>query len=146
MNDITLSPAVVAGELRPVLLRLARELRRETDGLEITTRQATLLWVIRERDGLSIGELAEEERISAPAATGHVDRLERLGLVERRRSPENRRRVGLGLTEEGHALLRRLRARRTGWLSTRLARLDEEELQSVERALPSLAKLLDGAA
>jgi DNA-binding MarR family transcriptional regulator len=136
------SPELVADQLRPVLLRLARELRRETEQLGVTARQATLLWHVRRHPGLSLRELAAQEGISAPALSGHVDRLERAGLLRRVRSTADRRRVGLELTEEGSRLLRRIRARRTTWLAERLRTLDPDELESVERALGPLQQLL----
>ncbi|MGH3134920.1 MAG: MarR family winged helix-turn-helix transcriptional regulator [Gaiellaceae bacterium] len=142
ISEVTLSSDLVASELRPVLLRLARELRRETEQLGITARQATLLWLVRRSPGLSLAELAAEEGISPPALSGHVDRLERAGLIERVRSNEDRRRVGLRLTDEGVRLLRRVRARRTTWLTDRLGTLEASELTAIESALPALQRLL----
>ena len=81
VSEVTLSPETVAAELRPVLLRLARELRKETEQLGITARQATLLWLVKRSPGLSLAELAAEEGISPPAMSGHVDRLETAGLL-----------------------------------------------------------------
>ena len=126
-----------------MLLRVARELRKETEQLGITARQATLLWLVKRSPGLSLAELAAEEGISPPAMCGHVDRLERSGLIERVRSSEDRRRVGLRLTDEGARLLRRVRARRTTWLAGRLAALEPAELEAVEAALTPLARLLE---
>jgi DNA-binding MarR family transcriptional regulator len=142
VTEVTLSPETVAAELRPVLLRLARELRKETEQLGITARQATLLWLVKRRPGLSLAELAAEEGISAPAMSGHVDRLERAGLIERIRSHDDRRRVGLRLTEDGARLLRRVRARRTTWLADRLRALEPAEIDAIETALPALVHLL----
>jgi len=142
ISDVTLSAEGVAAELRPVLLRLARELRKETEQLGITARQATLLWLVKRNPGLSLAELAAEEGISPPAMSGHVDRLERIGLIERVRSSEDRRRVGLRLTDEGLRLMRRIRARRTTWLADRLGALDASELQAVAAAVPALSQLL----
>jgi DNA-binding MarR family transcriptional regulator len=142
VSDVTLSPDLVASELRPVLLRLARELRKETEQLGITARQATLLWLVKRSPGLSLAELAAEEGISPPALSGHVDRLERAGLIERVRSSEDRRRVGLRLTDEGARLLRRVRARRTTWLTDRLGALEPDELEAIEDAIPALQRLL----
>lgn len=142
ISEVTLSPETVAAELRPVLLRLARELRKETEQLGITARQATLLWLVRRSPGLALAELAAEEGISPPALSGHVDRLERAGLIERVRSTDDRRRVGLRLTEEGARLLRRVRARRTTWLADRLGMLEPTELEAIEAAVPALQRLL----
>ncbi|HEX2428781.1 MAG TPA: MarR family transcriptional regulator [Gaiellaceae bacterium] len=142
IREVTLSTEAVAADLRPVLLRLARELRKETEQLGITARQATLLWLVKRNPGLSLAELAAEEGISPPAMSGHVDRLERAGLIERIRSSEDRRRVGLRLTDEGARLLRRVRARRTTWLTDRLGSLEPAELEAIEVAIPALASLL----
>ena len=142
VSDVTLNAELIASELRPVLLRVARELRKETEQLGITGHQATLLWLVKRSPGLSLAELAAEEGISAPAMSGHVDRLERAGLLERVRSTEDRRRVGLELTDEGAKLLRRIRARRTGWLTTRMRGLDPAELEALEAALPALRRIV----
>lgn len=143
IREATLSPLEVAEELRPAILRLARNLRRETEALGVTSHQATLLWLVRTRPGLSLRELAEAEGISAPSLSGHVDRLEAAGLLRRVRSSDDRRRVGLELTPDGRAILKRVRARRTTWLAERLARLPDEEREKVERALPALHALLE---
>jgi DNA-binding MarR family transcriptional regulator len=143
VSEVTLSPEAVASDLRPVLLRLARELRKETEQLGITARQATLLWLVKRSPGLSLAELAADEGISAPAMSGHVDRLERAGLLERVRSSDDRRRVGLRLTEEGERLMRRVRARRTTWLADRLKALEPSELEAIELAVPALMQLLE---
>lgn len=133
----------VANELRPVLVRLGRELRRETEQLGITSRQATLLWLVKQAPGITAGELAEEEGVSAPAMTRQVDRLAQAGLLLRVPSTEDRRKVGLVLSTSGKGLLRRIRARRTTWLAERLGRLDSADLEAVERALPVLLSLTE---
>jgi DNA-binding MarR family transcriptional regulator len=142
INDVISDPLTVANQLRPVLLRLSRELRQETEQLGVTSRQVTLLWLIRGNPGMSLRELAAEERISAPALSGHVDRLEKAGLLERARDATDRRRVGLALTYEGERLLKRVRARRTTWLADRLRDLDDDELAAVEAAIDPLGRLL----
>jgi DNA-binding MarR family transcriptional regulator len=143
ISEATLTAESVAAELRPVLLRLARELRKETEQLGITARQATFLWLVKRSPGLSLAELAAEEGISAPAMSGHVDRLERAGLLERERSRDDRRRVGLRLTDEGERLMRRVRARRTTWLADRLRALEPDELGAVDKAIPALLRLVE---
>lgn len=143
IRETTRSTHEIADELRPALLRLARNLRRETEALGVTSHQVTLLWLVRSRPGLSLRELAVEEGISAPSLSGHVDRLEAAGLLRRVRSTGDRRRVGLELTRAGRALLRRVRARRTTWLAARLALLSDEERERLDAALPTLYALLE---
>jgi DNA-binding MarR family transcriptional regulator len=137
------SPEKVAGELRPLLLRINRRLRREALPQGTTVGQIALLVIIRERPGIGVRELAALERMSAPAMSGYVDRLEAAGLIVRSPVAGDRRRVGLDLTEEGRRLVRSARAMRTEWLATRLRRLTDEQLAALESALAPLALLLD---
>ncbi len=143
IREATRSAQELAEELRPLVLRLGRRLRRETEQLGVTSQQATLLYLVRSQPGLSLRELANEEGISAPSLSGLVDRLEALDLIRRVRSSDDRRRVGLELTPEGRATLRRVRARRTTWLAGRLADLPDEDRERVEQALPALRALLE---
>jgi len=132
----------VAEALRPSLMRISRELRRESRAVGVSAEQVSLLVAIKYAPGIGAGELAARERVSPPAMTQHVDRLERDGLVVRTPSPDDRRRVGLALTEEGRRVLRRVRSRRTAWLATRLRGLTPDELAAVEAAVAPLEKLL----
>lgn len=142
----TLDPVTVANGLRPALLHLNRRLRRELAPLGITGGQAALLWAIRSNPGMGLLELAELEGVSAPAMSAHVDRLEAAGLVARRRSERDRRRVELEVTEEGLRILRSARRRRTAWLAERLGRLEPDDLERIDAALPALERLLEDEA
>ncbi|HWX10349.1 MAG TPA: MarR family transcriptional regulator [Gaiellaceae bacterium] len=132
----------VADALRPVLLRVGRELRREARAVGISPEQVSLLVAIKYAPGVGVRELATRERISAPALTKHVDRLERDGLVTRTPSADDKRRIGLALTDEGQRALRRVRSRRTAWLASRLRDLSADELAAVEAAIEPLSRLL----
>ncbi len=132
----------LAESLRPVLLRIGRELRRETRAVGVSPEQVSLLVAIKYAPGIGVGELATQEHVSAPAMSNHVDRLERDGLATRTPSPADKRRVGLTLTAEGQRLLRRVRSRRTAWLVSRLGKLDPDELAAIEAAAEPLSRLL----
>jgi DNA-binding MarR family transcriptional regulator len=142
---IQADPVAVANRLRPVLLQLARQLRREVHPLGVTGGQVTLLVAIKRSPGIGLRELAAQEGISAAGMSGHVDRLERAGLVERAPDAADRRRVGLRLTDEGFRVLRLVRSRRTAWLSKRLKQLSPAELEALDAAVGPLARLLEDA-
>jgi DNA-binding MarR family transcriptional regulator len=135
-------PVAVANELRPVLLQLNRHLKRELAPLGITAGQAALLHAIRTHPGIGVRALAAHEGVSAPAMSGYIDRLEAAGLVGRLRSAEDRRRVGLTVTEAGLRVLRSARSRRTAWLASRLKRLTGDQRAAVAAAIEPLALLL----
>jgi DNA-binding MarR family transcriptional regulator len=138
----TVSPTEIAGRLRPVLLKLNRELRRETTAFGVTGGQATLLGLIRRSPGIGVRELAARERIATPSMSVAVTRLEKAGLVRRTADPLDRRRQALWVTDEGDRILRTVRTRRTAWLAARLDRLPPEKLIAVADALEALGDLL----
>jgi DNA-binding MarR family transcriptional regulator len=133
---------VIANELRPVLLRLARELRREIHSLGVSGGQVSVLAAIQRHPGITAARIAELERISAPAMSNHLARMEKASLIERTRGDLDRRRVGLALTAEGEKVLRSVRKKRTAWLAARLEKLDQAERAAVEQAIAPLEKLL----
>jgi DNA-binding MarR family transcriptional regulator len=146
MTAETESAIAVANRLRPVLLRLARELRKEALAFGITGGQAGLLAVVERNARIGLGRLAAEEGVSPPAMSKHIDRLEEAGLVRRLAGASgDRRRVEIELTTEGKRLLRRVRSQRTAWLAARLDQLDPNELAAVDRAIGPLSELLAAA-
>ncbi len=142
MPKTAVDTVALADALRPALLQVGRELRREARALGGSPEQVALLVSIKYAPGIGIRELAARERVSPPAMTKHVDRLERDGLVERKPSEDDRRRVGIKLTEDGQRLLRRVRSRRTAWLAQRLGELDEGALVAIAAAVEPLTRLL----
>jgi len=134
----------VANRLRPVLIRLARQLRRELHSLAVTSGQASLLAVIHAHPGIGVAELAARERTSTPTMCATVDRLAAAGLVERTRSTgADRRRVGLNVTAEGERVLRAIRSRRTAWLATRMHSLSAADLAAIDAAVEPLSRLAE---
>ena len=142
MVRVVNDPITIANRLRPVLLRLARELRREIHSLGVTGGQVSLLSQVKHNPGITASELADRERVSAPGMSGHLVRLEAANLIERKRAAD-RRRIGLYLTPEGAKVLRSVRSKRTAWLSARLERLEPAERERIEDALDALEKLMD---
>src|SRR5262245_782427 len=76
-----------------------------------------------------------------------IQRLERQGLVERNRDPDDKRVVWVGITDEGRQLLARRRATREAELTELLAALPPDEeaalATAVRAALPVIRKLAE---
>src|SRR5439155_1457651 len=81
---VAADPTVLANRLRPVLLQLNRQLRREIHSLGVTGGQVSLLVQIKYHPGIGIRELAALERMSVPGMSKFISRLEEAGLVEAR--------------------------------------------------------------
>ena len=100
----------IADRLRPVLLQVGRELRREAREVGVSPEQVSLLVAIKYAPGTGVRELAARERVSPPALSNHIDRLERDGLVTRTVFPTIPPRVDYELTLLGSTLLDTIQA------------------------------------
>jgi DNA-binding MarR family transcriptional regulator len=133
----------LAGRLRLAITRTARRLRQEADaGLSpsLTAALATI-----ERHGpLTPSRLAEMERIQRPTVTRLLATLESDGLIERLTDPDDRRVSHVSVTKDGRALVKKLRSRKNAYLAKRLRRLDDDELETLERATAILERILEG--
>ena len=139
--DVATETVTVANRLRPVLLKLSRELRHEIHSLGVTGGQVSLLALIRREPGIGVRDLATRERMSAAGMSKYVARLEAAGLVART-GLADRRRVGLVLTDAGDRVLRSVRSRRTAWLAARLRDLSAADLDAIDAAIEPLGRLI----
>jgi DNA-binding MarR family transcriptional regulator len=102
----------------------------------LTPSQYNILRILRGEGGpLKILDIAERTITVVPGITGLIDRLERVDLVRRERSRQDRRVVYVGITEQGLALLARL-DRPLGDLHADVLRhLSGDEVQELSRLL-----------
>jgi DNA-binding MarR family transcriptional regulator len=140
---VSIDTTALANRLRPVLLKLNRELRREIHSLGVTGGQVGLLVQIKARPGIGMRELASVERMSVPGMSKFIAKLEEAGLVQRAAVEGDQRRVGLSLTAAGHKVLRSVKSKRTAWLAARLRQLEPEQLAALDAAIEPLAHLLE---
>ncbi|MCB0899236.1 MAG: MarR family transcriptional regulator [Actinobacteria bacterium] len=77
--------------------------------LGLTYPQYLVMLVLWEQDGRSVGELGQQLCLDSGTLSPLLRRLESRGLLERRRDPDDERRVTLHLTRDGWALRRRAR-------------------------------------
>jgi DNA-binding MarR family transcriptional regulator len=128
--------------LRLVITRLARRLRQQSEA-PLSPTQAAVLATIDRRGPLTLGELAEAERVQPPTITAAVDRLEHQGLVQRRREPHDRRVVRVQVTADGGELLDQARSRKSAYLEQRLGSLSARDRAILERAASILEGILE---
>lgn len=81
------------------------------------------------------GELARTLRLSAPATTALLDRMERAGHVERRRSATDRRKIELHVLAGAERAARRMFVPLAQRMAAMLARFDPTEQEVIRRFL-----------
>ena len=68
--------------------------------VEINPAQGRIMFVLWQKDGISISELAKKTSLGKSTLTSMLDRLEEMGYVTRIRSEEDRRSVLIKRTEK----------------------------------------------
>jgi DNA-binding MarR family transcriptional regulator len=120
--------------------RYRRDLRRH----RLSPPLLLVLRLLESDPGVTMVELARRLGASVPTMQSRINRLEELGLISRRRSHEDRRKVPTELSRRGRTLLRRvplagagrlIDALENGEVTPRRLRRLAEELKNVERLL-----------
>ena len=142
----TKTDAGLATALRISVSRLARRLRaqRAASGMTeavLSETQLAALSALEVHHAMTPGELAEHEKVQPPSMTRVIAVLEERQLVLRSPHPTDRRQVILTVTEEGRAVVQRVRRRKDAWLARRLAELTAAERATLRAAVPILEKL-----
>ncbi|MDN6439137.1 MAG: MarR family transcriptional regulator [Corynebacterium nuruki] len=140
---MTVSIHDVAQRLRPVLTRLYLLYFRQTASSSISMAQLSIMMNLADNGPLRISQIADLEAIRMPTASNAVNHLEQLGLVSRVRDVSDRRGVRVRLTEEGTTQLAAIGKERDAQIETLLAGLNQDELSTVEGALPLFDRILE---
>jgi len=127
---------------RRVWFRLARlssqakaVLAEELRAIELSVPQCDVLTTLTEREGVSQQELAQRLYVTKGNISGLLDRLERLGLVERRATPGDRRQYAIALTDAGRAKAQAAIALQLGIIAKSFGRLPQDSLVRFEALL-----------
>lgn len=141
--------AELAGELQRVLSRVFSVLRRgdtsrEPATGELTLAQLSILLTLLDRGPIRMTELAAHERVRTPTTTVAIRRLEKLGLVKRSRDPSDLRAVLVDITPRGLAQHKEALAARRAQLAALLSKLNQEDLETLTKALVPLERLVGG--
>ena len=124
--------------LKHVQLRLAGESARALAPFGIDGRELAVLVVLAAQNPLSQLEAAGRLGVDRTTMVALVDALERKGLVERRRSPQDRRRNTVQLTATGRDCLHRAEQARAEMERRFLAPLAPSDAEQLVRALQTL--------
>jgi DNA-binding MarR family transcriptional regulator len=137
----SVSTLAAAGRLRLSVTRLNRLLRRNAE-TGLSPSQLSALATIERHGPMTLGALAEHERVAPPSVTKVVAKLEAAGLVHRQVSPADGRVAMVSLTDGGISLLAESRQRKNQWLAVRLGRLTSEERARLADALDVLETII----
>jgi DNA-binding MarR family transcriptional regulator len=134
----------VAAALRVATGLLYRKLKQSSSNDELTLAEASTLSRLERGGPASSSELARHDRISPQSMGVTVAALEERGLIERRRDPEDGRRIVLSITETGRRLVHDKRGARTGLIAAALGDgFSSSELDQLMAVVPLLERLAE---
>jgi DNA-binding MarR family transcriptional regulator len=113
---------------RSCILNLSSELNKGN----VSFPQFFLLTYLSSEEYLTMSDIAKKMGHSTAAATGLVDRLEKLAYVERIHAAEDRRKIMVRITQKGTELVSRMRKEIATDLASILADMDEDQAEAVE--------------
>ena len=124
---------------------MSRLFREHFGRLHLTFPQALVLNVLGEEGPMPISLLAERTGSANSTGSGIVDRLEKLGLARRQRSETDRRVIYVSATEKYQSLRDKAATDVTGYFTSLLSGLSEEEKALLATAFRKLDEALDQA-
>ena len=125
----------------PKMRKLYRSLVSIKD-IPISLTQLTCIYIINQRDGLSMSELADDLCMSNQQLTKIVDALADLQLVERGCDPNNRRKFFAKVTEKGKNMLASLKTEVDRKLGYALRKKSPDEIDKLYDSFAYMASYL----
>jgi DNA-binding MarR family transcriptional regulator len=125
----------VVGVFETLMQRLMATHVPELASVEMTMSQTKAMYLVIAAGPLRMSEFASRLGVGNSTATGQVDRLVELGLLERHEDVADRRQVVVSATPHGVQILERFRELNSRRLREMLAHIDSADLTIVERAL-----------
>jgi DNA-binding MarR family transcriptional regulator len=143
-SDFTMGPA---GEFMRSLWRLNHVLERASRSMEtsagVTAEQRAIIRYIGKYPGIVASQLAALLHLDAGTVSASLGRLERKGLIDRRRGHRDKRRVTLGLTAAGRAIDQVVVGTVEHTVETLLETMSPDDVTSTRRVLLALTDLLE---
>ncbi len=124
---------------RCFLLRLSKDLAKGN----VSFPQYLLLGFLVQKEQLSMTEIAQRMGHTTAAATGLVDRIEKLGLARRTHAHDDRRKVIVKPTPEGRGLVMSVRDDMVDNLLTLMAALDPAEQKAWVRIYEKVIRFIE---
>lgn len=120
---------------RSFLLNLSKELNKGN----VSFPQFFLLGYLANEDFLTMTDISKKMGHSTAAATGLVDRLEKLGYVQRMHAQDDRRKVMVQITRKGIDLVERIREEIVTSLVDLMEDLDKEDQDALLRTYSKIS-------
>ena len=135
----------IAANLRVVMARLMKILRNkvnEDELLSLTERSS--LSLVYQSTGMLPSELADKEKVTSQSMSQIINKLYRMGFINKTPSGEDKRKVIITIAATGKKYLEKKRHEKQEWLAqTIFERTNQKEKETLARAIKVLTKLVE---
>ena len=136
--------AKVARLFREVMHLFKQSMSKVCEELGITAPQSMVLGILGKEKKLKITELSAKLSLSNSTVSGIVDRLEKQGMVERKRSEQDKRVVYVSIASDFTEMHQNFHKRMEENIENTIKKGTPEELDKIFKGLDALKKLLGG--
>jgi DNA-binding MarR family transcriptional regulator len=131
-----------ASDLRIATFRLARRMRTQRAVDSMSDGQFAVLAGLFIHGAHTLTELADRERVSAPAMNRTVNCLQDAGYISRSADESDGRKVVIDLTDEGRAVVDETARRRDAWVEEALAEIEPAEREILAQAATIMQRMV----
>ncbi|GFE60710.1 MarR family winged helix-turn-helix transcriptional regulator [Geobacter sp. AOG2] len=108
----------------------------------LTGHQLWVIKIVASSAPIKVSDLARQMYLHPATVVGILDRLASKGLVQRRRSTEDKRVVEIDLTAEGRIVVDKVPEVAEGMLARKLEILPQNRLSHVSKGMKEIARIL----
>ncbi|WP_131537675.1 MarR family winged helix-turn-helix transcriptional regulator [Pedobacter nototheniae] len=135
---------VLAAQLRPILTRLVRKMRKLSPINTVLSQTERSVLVLLENEKFLSAELAVIEKITPQSMGSVLNHLSGLNLIEKTPSETDKRKIYISISETGKKMIQQVRNERDEWLGKAIAEVcTEKEQEAIGAAIGPLSKLVD---
>lgn len=124
--------------LRKVDYIIRRKGRGILSDFNITIPQFTALQILINKGNMTIGELSKSMALACSTITDLIDRMEKAGLVVRKKDEKDKRVVRIEVLSKGYEILEKVLNKRIEFLSSKLVDFTYEEKVRLSLGLKAL--------
>ena len=128
----------IAAQLAPLIARQRQAVAQAGCYRQISSTHLHVAYVLADGEAMTMSRLAEQLDVSLPNVTGIVERMVERGLVERTHREDDRRTVGVRITDAGRKVLDEIDTVKRQEIANVIARMTPEQQERALRAFTDM--------
>jgi DNA-binding MarR family transcriptional regulator len=144
-NSHSFNDSKIASELRTVISRLMKVLRRETSNEEkLSLTERSTLFLVHYNTIILPSELAAIEKVTSQSMSQIINKLLKMGYINKTSSRDDKRKTYITLTSAGKEIVERIKKEREAWIANTInAKISDKEKEILAQSIDILKKLVD---